>query len=485
MQSLVDTQLGHAGRGNDSDTDVDEDVLHSLIPAQTTKYGPQLSRWRWVLSVTLVMAAVAATLLSVLPSPPTRLTTTAVHNTALFAACSAAGDNCNISKCCANAGMQCYEKNKYWASCKTKCIQGVDPTDPNPLPWNCKLLSGAAATPALPPVAAAATPALPPVAVLPAAGACSWEGEDCRQSRCCRRQGFQCFQKNQEFAGCKTKCVANAVDPADGDGLPWGCTVLGGSQEPAFTPKAPPGQAAGTSLFCFVVAMPDGPERALVTFLQQKGLSAFSCDASAIFQGMPVQKSFWKSVANTDIFIKIWEQVQQNGQYLSHDFTVKVDPDAVFFPDRLKLHLASLSPPANVALYLKNINFKFQFMGALEVLSKKAVQEYLAHATECSSHLGHDGGEDFYMMTCLDALGIGHMADYTLLHDKYADADQLSKKLIIEDIGSCRNDAVVAFHCYKAEQIWMGCHDVAMGALSLSTVVNCAQRTNEQPVCQQ
>merc|ERR1712050_792410 len=44
----------------------------------------------------------------------------------------------------------------------------------------------------------------------------------------------------------------------------------------------------------------------------------------------------WNTALNTDIFIGVWNAVSLLGRYQYHDWTVKVDPDAVFFPERLR-----------------------------------------------------------------------------------------------------------------------------------------------------
>eukprot|EP00411_Alexandrium_monilatum_P056767 CAMPEP_0175418678 /NCGR_PEP_ID=MMETSP0095-20121207/45841_1 /TAXON_ID=311494 /ORGANISM="Alexandrium monilatum, Strain CCMP3105" /LENGTH=150 /DNA_ID=CAMNT_0016717853 /DNA_START=144 /DNA_END=593 /DNA_ORIENTATION=- len=38
---------------------------------------------------------------------------------------------------------------------------------------------------------------------------------------------------------------------------------------------------------------------------------------------------------NTEIFIRVWHTIVANGLYEDQDWTVKVDPDAVFMPHRL------------------------------------------------------------------------------------------------------------------------------------------------------
>jgi hypothetical protein len=51
-------------------------------------------------------------------------------------------EDCTWSKCCRDAGMQCYEKNQYWSTCQVSCTPGIDPRDPpnSRQPWTCRQL---------------------------------------------------------------------------------------------------------------------------------------------------------------------------------------------------------------------------------------------------------------------------------------------------------------------------------------------------------
>eukprot|EP00443_Scrippsiella_acuminata_P049495 CAMPEP_0115413694 /NCGR_PEP_ID=MMETSP0271-20121206/22204_1 /TAXON_ID=71861 /ORGANISM="Scrippsiella trochoidea, Strain CCMP3099" /LENGTH=1013 /DNA_ID=CAMNT_0002837985 /DNA_START=263 /DNA_END=3301 /DNA_ORIENTATION=+ len=68
-------------------------------------------------------------------------------------------EDCTYSKCCADPGMQCYEKHEYWAACEIDCSPGVDPRDPHGhhSPWTCKELGPR--TPGDPIVTTTTTPA--------------------------------------------------------------------------------------------------------------------------------------------------------------------------------------------------------------------------------------------------------------------------------------------------------------------------------------
>jgi len=206
--------------------------------------------------------------------------------------------------------------------------------------------------------------------------------------------------------------------------------------------------------------------------MQTAKLSVFACEASNVYEGIRAETGEWKSIKNTDIFVDVWKKVQGDGLWQQHDWTVKADSDAVFLPDRLKMHLQGSKPQAEKPIYFHNIDFKFHFMGALEVMSKEAIDLLLKNLDVCKEHIGNDGGEDIFMMSCLDAIGVNYMEDYSLLDDKYDSPDNFN----LFDVDRCSNDAIVAFHPYKAVNSWMGCHKVAMGEVDKSQFTSCEHR---------
>lgn len=44
------------------------------------------------------------------------------------------------SQCCQDATQRCYEKNKYWGTCRDECDPGLEPNDPDAEPWTCRVL---------------------------------------------------------------------------------------------------------------------------------------------------------------------------------------------------------------------------------------------------------------------------------------------------------------------------------------------------------
>jgi len=134
--------------------------------------------------------------------------------------CSKNGDNCVGPGCCKEAGMTCFSKNENWASCKPACLPGIDPTDPDPEPWNCVPLGST--TPG--PVSASYWSTM---AVAPwVARKCSPLGTNCQSSKCCAQPGYACYKKNEAWASCRAGCLPGP-DLWDVDPAPWDCTQLG------------------------------------------------------------------------------------------------------------------------------------------------------------------------------------------------------------------------------------------------------------------
>lgn len=371
-----------------------------------------------------------------------------VQNVAPELACSDLNGDCRQSQCCKSPGQTCYEKNEFWATCQDDCAPGVRAGDEDQEPWTCRALGNRTTFPA----------------------GCTWAGEDCSQATTCCNVGFMCLKKDEYW----TSCMQKEQGPWDNLGKPqayvatpegWDGTHFGGGLgwagwrsewelEPA--PGAP---LATTSLFCFMAVMADGPEQALVDVARGRQAGVFGCDAYKLFTAEKSEWKTWdtgqKTLVNTGAFVKIWDQVKQGIEYLEHDWTVKVDADCVFFPDRLRSHLAGLQAPAHRPIYIKNAPIGIGvsnggFLGAIEILSKTAVQTYLDNAQECIKNIGLESGEDGYMKECMDALGIAYMRDELMMHSTVNPTD-------------CQVKEIAAFHPIKIVGNWAGCYETAMG----------------------
>lgn len=112
------------------------------------------------------------------------------------------------------------------------------------------------------------------------------------------------------------------------------------------------------TLYCFALMMPDSYERILLQAQLAKGAGVFACHESAVFSNQslrlrgapgqtvvtqqvpgPLSVSYggkWGTALNTAVFVRVWRSVVEHGRYKRYDWTVKADPDTVFFPDRLR-----------------------------------------------------------------------------------------------------------------------------------------------------
>jgi len=356
--------------------------------------------------------------------------------------CAAQGSDCLRSKCCQTGGQTCFEKNQYWATCLDSCLADQPhANDADQEAWTCKALG----------VRAKFQPG------------CSWAGDECSSTKQCCQKGYQCMEKNQYWSA----CTQVEQGPWSADGAPavrlpkpdgWTGTKLGGwrSEYEVFG-GVPAEYAASQTLFCYMAVLPGSPEMALIEEARKRQAGIFGCESSKIFHSEQSDFQEWSTghatLVNTGVFVKIWEQVKEDGQYLLQDWTVKVDADCVWFPVRLRSHLQSLGAPAYTPIYLKNTLPRYTlggWLGAIEIFSKSAVETYLDNAAECVEHIGLNSGEDGFLKDCLDALGVGSMHDELIVHPSNAPKE-------------CQVKEFVAFHPIKSPTNWTYCYDLADG----------------------
>lgn len=142
------------------------------------------------------------------------------------------------------------------------------------------------------------------------------------------------------------------------------------------------------SLFCFTVISTTNYEVDLLRVQVEKGIGITACEDYLVFSDVktwlsagptfmgrqpkvlvetevvPINVSGKTQVSsqsleaawlNTENFIQVWERIIHHGGYRHHDWTVKVDPDAVFMPARLRAHLGTAPDvPLNGTVYFRN-----------------------------------------------------------------------------------------------------------------------------------
>lgn len=209
--------------------------------------------------------------------------------------------------------------------------------------------------------------------------------------------------------------------------------------------------------------MANGYEPDLVRAQASRGVGVFACNAYMAFstakislspgletrliQGTPSRKGKWGSWMNTQIFLNAWDTLIADGGYRSQEWVVKADPDCVFFPERLGLHLAALVPNGpQTALYVKNCPIDIGMMGAVEAFSHQAVDLFAKNKSTCIRRLNPGkSGEDGFMRYCMRLIKAESLDDFDILVDGYCGK------------GTCKGSHGVAFHPYKDTDQWFHC----------------------------
>lgn len=251
----------------------------------------------------------------------------------------------------------------------------------------------------------------------------------------------------------------------------------------------------GRRLFCFSVvksrdcchdgAMAEGTfaginEDALVEGQQRSGTGIFGCDAHMVIRHRPaspqavdvdpvnstVQGSNDTSSMESQgsngtssidsLFVNHWEEIRRDGRYRDYDWTVKAEPDTVFFPDRLRLHLKMMKPPAKVPMYIRSAFPTGDAMGPLQVMTREALELYFEKLESCSEH-GLQASGHHSIAKCLDTIGVQHKSDVSLVHGTYLPLVGFGKI-------NCADNFAAAFHPCDTVATWTDCHAQATAA---------------------
>jgi len=376
--------------------------------------------------------------------------------------CSAPGEDCRESKCCSEQrgglGMFCLEKNEYWAT----CMDSFNPDADGMEDWSGKKLGRRSYE--------KGTPAEPEENPYVFEAGCAWAGQDCSASSLCCNEGYNCAVKDETFNGC-VQSVTESTWDSQPVPMPegWNGKVLGGWRGEYQVNGVPEGEdMAGTSLYCLMVVLPGSSEMSLLSTARTNNASIFGCDAHSVYHAWETGAAGWDTaettLVNTAVFLQVFKWVKEDRLFLNYDWTIKVDADCVFLPQRLREHMWALRPPADTAIYFKNNNLEGLgndgFLGAIEVFSKKAMQIYMDNDDDCGQYLGVNSGEDGFFKGCMDALGVGFMLDGNMFKPNY-------------DTATCTDGGHVAYHPIKYSTHWQRCWDIATGKMCQGLTYDC------------
>lgn len=375
--------------------------------------------------------------------------------------CSKPGEDCSKTQCCAESGHQCYKKSDFWAQCKPSC-QAKNPDAPWEAEWSCEEVGTRT------PDAGGAPPGQMGKWVL---DQCSGPNQDCTKSKCCLDTNTQCYEKNKDWAICMDTCTEGRH--VDDKNESWSCKVLGQRQVSGLAVKGSP------SLFCWSLFMTTSYEMDIMKAQVSGGIGIVECDDFALLSTDPVTEigttpdgkqvktlnvekaeitmSQDGTAGNAKLFVNCWQVLIDDGRWKQHAWMIKVDPDAVIVPyrvrDHLKIHIMENVYVVNCNKFPESPNFPMMY-GSVEIYSFRAIQTYANKNGLCLTDMGMmlpKWGEDYYMTHCLDHIGVGRISDFGSVGDNVCLG------------GACSDQYFSAFHPYKSLQAWQQCWDEAHG----------------------
>lgn len=291
--------------------------------------------------------------------------------------------------------------------------------------------------------------------------------------------------------------VAGATEDAEPQ---WGapvavqpCVEGKSSQQFKMLTFQPPQYPDTPSLFCVSVMLPWGYEKGLLRWQHAqkdgKGVGIFRCNDFAVYsnESIVIQEKTdeidevkttvmegklavkfggkWNSALNTVIFIRFWARLMKDPKTWRNDWTVKIDPDAVFFPSRLREMLRHKWWSGIAGCEKKGCESKPIFLnnchrgmhGPIEVISKGGLKAYNKSWEKCrkDAKVSKIEQEDFYYRKCWELIGVEKQEAYNLLFENLYACDERS------DTRDGRHPCFsrqVSFHPFKTTKGYEQCH---------------------------
>jgi len=258
----------------------------------------------------------------------------------------------------------------------------------------------------------------------------------------------------------------------------------------------------GGSLFCFAVytentgSTKPSSELELLKLQHKRKASLFSCAEWAVYSDVVadlgdgdmttkvddvkgdfhlMKRKEAKTWINTGMFNRVWTAIHETGHYKNHNWVIKVDADAVFFPHKLLKVLRDVPVPTE-GVYLENCKFvDWGYFGNLEVFSKQAFETLVTNLDRCYSevpwkvgvHGGKYGpmGEDLFAQKCMDLLEVGREENFGLTTDGACEADrpegEEKNKMYIP---TCAGTSTPSIHPFKKPEAYKKCLEEAADA---------------------
>jgi len=234
------------------------------------------------------------------------------------------------------------------------------------------------------------------------------------------------------------------------------------------------------TLFCTSLMLWWTYELDMIRAQLEREVSIFACDRWAVYSNESVQLrggddpihadvvngslrarigGAYHTALNTPVFRRYWERIMRDGRAWKSDWIVKVDPDAVFMPDRLKEMLLSQWPGKGTPGYAQWLNnCHLGAHGPIEVFTKQALGVYHGQKAECEEVAREHGQEDVFLAACFAKLKIGKIDAYNLLLESAWACNERPSSA--EQRPPCY-DRQVSFHPFKDPESYFKCHQRA------------------------
>jgi len=318
--------------------------------------------------------------------------------------------------------------------------------------------------------------------------ACVGPMQDCSACKCCNVTGYKCYLSSTKGPVCLDSIAVGAssspkavikMAPKPGDSRPSDLVLWDKSVSP---PEM--------TLFCFEVYAKDtGSTKKdhsleLIEAQYQQGTSIFACDDKMVFSDVPItiggavkavvidmphleKRKSTGSWVNSPAFQSAWSYIKDDGRWANFGWTVKVDPDAVFLPDRLRLKLSGQKVSESGVYFTNCEHVSFGLFGSIEVISKNAVGNLLANLDTCKNNPEINNvtyGEDLFAQKCMNSVGVSNIEDFYVVTDGVCDAIAVqaatkAKKKVVH-LPDCTM-GTAAFHPLKTVPAYLKCLSAA------------------------
>jgi len=228
------------------------------------------------------------------------------------------------------------------------------------------------------------------------------------------------------------------------------------------------------SFFCVTLMRADGQQLAILKKQLFRRTGIFACEEYAIYSEFPksqvvglapdgtnittiVMPPMKKAVntiqggsscIGTETMVNVWDMVHKDGRYRHHHWILKIDPSAVFLPDRLKGQVKKYSEEP-IGLFLTTCAKFNSVLPSLEVFSVSAMKLFFGrNQWQCGAQ---DPCEESFMTQCMDSLGAKRINGLQLAGDPRCEA------------APCTDDSRVLFqNNFQDAASWFKCFNEAI-----------------------